>query len=283
MNPKEDHTMNPAMNETHGPAVTIEVKPHLSYTQLNMLLRCGEQYRRRYLEGEKVPPGSAGALGKSFHLAQEFNYRQKITTKQDLPVKEVKDTFSDSFDIESKNVLWTPEEAQAGIAKVKGELKDDGIRLVETYHQEVASSTQPESCEESVTVPLDNFPYDLKCVIDLVDDKRIIHDSKTRGKSPVADEADKSIQLTAYALAYRVSRQKPEKGLQLDVAVRTKTPKIVTLPTKRTNEQIGRLLETMTRAAMAIQHGIFLPAPEGAWYCSPKYCGYYGTCKVRPH
>ncbi len=271
--------MNPAMNgET-----AVEVKPHLSYTQLNMLLRCGEQYRRRYLEGEKAPPGSAGALGKSFHLAQEFNYRQKITTKQDLPVKEVQNTFSDSFDIESKNVLWTPEEAEAGIAKVKGELKDDGIRLVETYHKEVASATQPESCEESVTVPLENFPYDLKCVIDLVDDQRVIHDSKTRAKSPTADEAHKSIQLTAYALAYRVSRKKQEKGLQLDVAVRTKTPKIVPLKTTRSNEQIGRLLETMTRAATAIQLGVFLPAPEGAWYCSPKYCGYYGTCKVRPH
>ena len=271
--------MNPTMN---GQTV-VEAKPHLSYTQLNMLLRCGEQYRRRYIEGEKVPPGSAGALGKSFHLAQESNYRQKITTKQDLPAQAVKDTFSDAFDIESKNVLWTPEEAEAGISNVKGELKDEGVKLVGVYHQEVAPTIQPETCEEVVPVTLDGFPYDLKCIIDLVDDKRIIHDSKTRARSPVADEADKSMQLTAYALAYWVSRKEKETGLQLDVAVRTKTPKIVQLPTQRTNEQIERFLETMARAATAIQGGVFLPAPEGAWYCSPKFCGYYGTCKVRPH
>lgn len=283
MNSKEDHTMNPAMNETDGPAVTVEVKPHLSYTQLNMLLRCGEQYRRRYLEGERVPPGSAGALGKSFHLAQESNYRQKITSKRDLPVKAVTAAFSDAFDVESKDVLWTPEEAEAGIAKVKGELKDEGVKLVEVYHTEVAPAVQPESCEEIIPVALDGFPYDLKCVVDLVDDQQIVHDSKTRARSPTAEEADKSMQLTAYALAYRVSRKEQEKGLQLDVAVRNKTPKIVTLPTKRTNEQIGRFLETMARAATAIQGGVFLPAPEGAWYCSSKFCGYYGTCKVRPH
>lgn len=271
--------MNPMMN---GPTAA-EAKPHLSYTQLNMLLRCGEQYRRRYLEGERVPPGSAGALGKSFHLAQESNYRQKITSKRDLPVKAVTAAFSDAFDVESKDVLWTPEEAEAGIAKVKGELKDEGVKLVEVYHTEVAPAVQPESCEEIIPVALDGFPYDLKCVVDLVDDKQIVHDSKTRARSPTAEEADKSMQLTAYALAYRVSRKEQERGLQLDVAVRNKTPKIVTLPTKRTNEQIGRFLETMARAATAIQGGVFLPAPEGAWYCSPKFCGYYGTCKVRPH
>ena len=274
--------MNPTMHENGGQAAA-EVKPHLSYTQLNMLLRCGEQYRRRYLEGERIPPGSAGALGKSFHLAQESNYRQKINSKRDLPVEAVTTAFSDAFDVESKDVLWTPEEAEAGISNVKGDLKDEGVKLVEVYHTEVAPAIQPESCEEVIPVALDGFPYDLKCVVDLVDDKQIVHDSKTRGKSPTAEEANKSMQLTAYALAYRVSRKEQERGLQLDVVVRNKTPKIVTLPTQRTNEQIGRFLETMARAAEAIQGGVFLPAPEGAWYCSPKFCGYYGTCKVRPH
>lgn len=274
--------MNPTMHENGGQAA-VAVKPHLSYTQLNMLLRCGEQYRRRYIEGERVPPGSAGALGKSFHLAQESNYRQKITSKQDLPVEAVTAAFSDAFDVESNDVLWTPEEAEAGIAKVKGDLKDEGVKLVEVYHTEVAPAVQPESCEEVIPVALEGFPYDLKCVVDLVDDKQVVHDSKTRGKSPTAEEANKSMQLTAYALAYRVSRKEQERGLQLDVAVRNKNPKIVTLPTQRTNEQIGRFLETMARAAEAIQGGVFLPAPEGAWYCSPKFCGYYGTCKVRPH
>ncbi len=276
--------MNETMNGNSGQqAVAEEVKPHLSYTQLNMLLRCGEQYRKRYIEGQKVPPGSGGALGKSFHLGLESNYRQKITSKQDLPLEAVQDTFSSAFDVESKEVLWTPEEAEAGIAKVKGQLKDDGVRLVETYHGQVAPTIQPESCEEVIPVEFNGFPYDLKCVVDLVDDKQIVHDTKTRSKSPTAEEANRSIQLTAYSLAYRHSRKRKEEGLQLDVAVRNKTPKIVQLPTERTNEQIERLLETMARAAEAIQQGIFLPAPEGAWYCSPKFCGYYASCKVRPH
>jgi hypothetical protein len=274
--------MNPMTHENGG-QTAVAAKPHLSYTQLNMLLRCGEQYRRRYIEGERVPPGSAGALGKSFHLAQESNYRQKITSKQDLPMGAVTAAFSDAFDVESKDVLWTPEEAETGIAKVKGDLKDEGVKLVEVYHTEVAPAVQPESCEEVIPVALDGFPYDLKCVVDLVDDQQIVHDSKTRGKTPTAEEANKSMQLTAYALAYRVSRKEQERGLKLDRVVRNKTPKIVTLPTQRTNEQIGRFLETMARAAEAIQGGVFLPAPEGAWYCSPKFCGYYGTCKVRPH
>ena len=42
-------------------------KPYLSPSQMGMYCRCGEQYRRRYIEKEIIPPGFALIKGGSVH------------------------------------------------------------------------------------------------------------------------------------------------------------------------------------------------------------------------
>jgi len=256
-------------------------KKHLSFSQLNMYCRCGEQYRRRYMLKEIIPPGSAAILGSSFHISGKKNYTQKKDTKKDLPVEQVQDIFASDFDVRSKNVLWTPEESQEGVKKVRGVLKDEGIGLVGVYHKEVAPQVQPVMVEEKINVEFEGFDYDLLAILDLVGTDEIIRDSKTMGKSPNKNLADISFQLTTYSMAYRAKTGKLEKGLQLDCAVRNKVPKIVQLPTQRTQEDIDRLLERIGRMADGIGKGVFMPAEQGAWICSKKWCGYWDTCKVR--
>lgn len=55
-------------------------KKHLSISQINMLGRCGEQYRRRYIEGEKIPPGIAALVGRGVDDSVTINLQNKIDT-----------------------------------------------------------------------------------------------------------------------------------------------------------------------------------------------------------
>ena len=53
-------------------------KPHLSASQLNMIGRCGEQYRRRYVEGEKIP---AAKINKKIATLRKKGEGDKKLTK----------------------------------------------------------------------------------------------------------------------------------------------------------------------------------------------------------
>ncbi len=71
------------------PAKRCPEKRQLSYTQLNMFLRCPRQYEYRYVHGLKVPPSGAMVQSRVWHQTVEFNYRQKIHSDRDLALGEI--------------------------------------------------------------------------------------------------------------------------------------------------------------------------------------------------
>ena len=109
-------------------------KKHLSPTQLGMYLRCGEQYRRRYIEKEIVPPGIALIKGGSVHKAAETNFRQKIESREDLPIKDIREAAAANFDGQiASGYILDPDERAIGAKKVLGVAKDSTIKLVDIY------------------------------------------------------------------------------------------------------------------------------------------------------
>jgi hypothetical protein len=46
---------------------------------------------------------------------------------------------------------------------------DEGVALVETFHNSVAVNVQPVSVQEAITVELEGVDYDLMTVLDVVD------------------------------------------------------------------------------------------------------------------
>lgn len=114
-----------------------------------------------------------------------------------------------------------------------------------------------------------------KGYIDLIDDQHYIIDHKTSKRSFPKDAAEKDIQLTAYALAYRKLYGKDEKGVRLDAMVRTKQPKIQQLQATRTQADIERFLCLAERVEQGIKAGIFYPNED--YMCN--ICGYKGMCE----
>lgn len=112
-------------------------------------------------------------------------------------------------------------------------------------------------------------------------DTLVIRDTKTSKKSPSDDTAHNSHQLSAYALASQVLDGKLPDKMVLDYLVDLKREtKYVPLATTRDAEQASAYLSRVVNAIVSIRSGVFMPAPNTAWWCSEKYCGYHGIC---PH
>lgn len=252
----------------------MDRRPHLSATQISMFLRCPRQWAYRYVEHIKSPPSGAMKLGNVWHQALKRNYRQKVETKTDLPLDEMTDFFAETFDkeIESEEVIFDPGETA-------GKLKDQGVSVTTAHHTALAPTIQPVQVEQEDRFALakNGFPYDLVTIIDLVDDAGRIRDSKSWGKTPNQSDLDRDIQLSTYALAYRIKEGKAEAGLLIDAVIKTKEPKAKTFETARNREGLKLHLNTIGHIAKAIHAEAFPPNPTG-WWCSKKFCGYWDRC-----
>src|ERR1700747_456225 len=137
-------------------------KPYLSPTQLDMYARCPEAYRRRYIEGEIVPPGIAMIQGGTFHRAAARNFEQKIGTHTDLPVADMKELAASEFELGlAGGYSLTDEEVGEGAGIVIGEAKDQTIDMVEFHARRQAPEYQPILVEEKVRIELAGNTHDL--------------------------------------------------------------------------------------------------------------------------
>jgi RecB family exonuclease len=248
-------------------------KKHLSFTQLNMFLRCPRQYEYRYVLGQKIPPSGAMVQSRAWHRALEYNYRQKIESDQDLPLSDMQDYFVSEFDsnLSSEEIAFQPDERP-------GALKDQGTVIVATHHTEIAPSVHPAIVEEQFTVDLgDDFPFSLTGIWDLIERDGTIVDNKAYGKTPRQEDLDKDLQFSTYSLAYRALYHRTEPRLRMDAVVKNVKPKAVQLYTQRSNSSCQWLLRLIEQVGMAITAGTYYPNPNG-WHCSPTYCGFWNQC-----
>jgi len=255
-------------------------KPHVSPSALDMYLRCGEQYRRAYIEKEKIPPGVALVKGGSVHKAAEVNFAQKIESHVDLPVGDLLEAAASHVDqtLEREGMMLTPDEEGRGLAKVKGELVDRATALTKTFHKHIAPTVQPVLVERFVRIDLPRHSHDLLGRLDCVDDGDRVRDLKTSSRRKSEDEVQRSDQLTFYHAAMKKETGREPKEVVLDVLVDTKTPAVQTLRSNRTQNDKQVFLNRLNSMIQGVNAGVFPPAPLGHWCCSPKFCGYWFTC-----
>lgn len=263
---------------------------HLSPTQILMYLTCSLRYFFRYHEGIKNPPKGIITQSKCIHSAIETNFKQKITSFLDLPTSDVLDDFSTEFDERKHSTAWMPDEKPAAF-------KDQGINLLGGYQNKISPTIQPSHVEYEFSIQFDNFDIPFIGRMDLIHDQ-IIDDNKCTGKAPsvIATEAESSLQLTAYALAYRAQFQKPEKAVAITALFRPKTAKkqlshpfvkksskqktahVETFLAIRDDAAITRYLKLMAHVKHAIENDIYLPTDPNNWWCSPAWCGFHTIC-----
>jgi hypothetical protein len=258
---------------------------------ISMLYRCGEQFRRRYGfrfgyndKEEIIPPGVALIIGIATHKSVEKNMKSRIETEEYLPLEQVKDVARDeAAGLWSKEVRLVDADEVTNPKKVKAESIDTSVALAALHALQLAPGLSPKSVERKWVVNLEGFPFDLAGQWDIEEAAEgallpSIRDTKTAAKSPNANAADLSEQLTMYSLAKKVCDNEDNIALFLDTLVKTKTPKIVTQVTTRTDHDRQILLRRIERAAEIIDMGAFAPANPIDWWCGDKWCGYWRTC-----
>lgn len=256
-------------------------KPHLSPSQLSLLARCGEAYRRRYEEGEILPPGVAILRGKGVHSAAEFNFRQKIETHEDRPPAEIVEAAVASVEsaIAREGLLLSEEESGKSLRAIIGSTKDVAAKLALFHAIEQAPEYQPAKVEAPVRILLPDLPRDLFGYLDVLTVDGVVSDFKTANRSKRQNDADVDLALTFYAAAVQITTGKPAKEVRLDVIVDGSSgPRRQVLASDRSRSDFAVLAARTTNALRVIESGSYTPALPGSWYCSPKFCGYWSSC-----
>jgi CRISPR/Cas system-associated exonuclease Cas4 (RecB family) len=269
----------------HEPAWPDALPRHLSASSFKTFSRCPEVWRRYYLKGEKERPGAALVWGSADHYAHEVNFRQKIETREDLPVNDVIDAFVEGIEnsIESNGGEF---EVEWGDLRLE-DMRDKGMAMVAAYHEKVSPLVFPVGVEEKFSYQMEHVPVPIIGFVDVETEKTVL-DAKTAKQRENEPKPEWRMQ----ALLYQIAREKP---VEFHIKTKTKVPAIYTardLPYLRlpfnqsyVDQQVPRIQHLVRR--IAAMYAEFGPdeawpstAPDVGWrdrFCN--YCGYRPNCK----
>jgi hypothetical protein len=158
---------------------------HLSATSLGMFRRCPEQFRHRYILGEKERPGEALIVGSIFHDALEWNYQAKIESHEDQPLADLVQYLGDVSvpKVIDENggpdeIAWDHPDPVVGVEAAH----QDSERILSAYRRRITERIQPVAVEQKFEIPGEPVPI-IGYLDTCTDDQRVI-DTKT-GKQAV--------------------------------------------------------------------------------------------------
>lgn len=247
--------------------------PLITQSFLTMFEACGYAAFRRYVQGEKVPPGIAAVQGRATDAAVTHGANQVILTGEDAKLADKLDIAVSVFDEESDNAI-----IQEG--DDKGELKDETIKLVTLHHKEIAPLLRPVRTQEAIRVDMDNFS--LAGTIDMVESGDRLADTKTSKKRYAEDAVKGSAQPALYDFLYESKYKVKPTSFRYDVLVKNKTPvaqRIEGTVTESDRDLLFyRIQSALSEFHNSVKTGFWRLAEQGHWRCSEKWCGYYHSC-----
>ena len=175
---------------------------HLSASSIGMFRRCPEQFRHRYLLGEKERPGESLLVGSAFHEGLEFNYKQKIESHEDRPLAELVEYLQDAGVQKvldeaggADEVAWDAATPEEGVEV----LRKDSERILSAYRKNVTERIQPIGVEQKFSIPVEPVPI-IGYLDTVTDDQRVI-DTKTGKQVSTKLKPSWMLQAVLYATA----------------------------------------------------------------------------------
>jgi hypothetical protein len=252
---------------------------YISQSSFGMFLRCPQQFERRYVRGEIIPPGIAARRGSATHKAAQFNHEQKLTSHEDLPTDALQDAARDHYvKLVKEEGVFIPKDRVSEKGALLAEGLDAATRLTTLYREVLAPQIMPALVEQKLSLDA-GLPLPITGIIDVLTDENWLPDMKTADKSKGAGEAENSLQLTFYAGLVANHTGKWPKKVSLEILVNNKNPKLQSLPTTRGPADWANLMLRLQLFCAQLETGLFPPCDPGSWICSPQWCGYFWTCK----
>jgi len=251
---------------------------HISVSQISMHSKCGEQFRRRYEEGEICPPGFAALTGSGVHAGAAHAMEWKREHGGNVSPDDVRDVAVAGLDerFGADGAMLTSEETDQGVAASLGAARDRTAALAHFWGCVVQPEyNAPQWVEERWEFGLPNGQT-LLGITDLAT-PGLVTDWKTGRRKLSQREADTSLQLTAYAIAYR-RRYGVMPNVRLDCLTSRKQTTRTVLNASRGMTHVEQFAARLRAFTKSVASGSFVPCLPTEWFCSEKWCGYAKTC-----
>jgi CRISPR/Cas system-associated exonuclease Cas4 (RecB family) len=246
-------------------APKAELGKLLSPTQVRAFLNCSARWWFKYGLSEPEPKNSALALGSAVHRALEANFREKVTTKEDLDTLGVVALFRSEWHDQTDQTEFRDDEDPATLGKV-------GEQLVAKYMDEAAPWIQPAAVELDVAGEIGGVRVRGK--VDLLDEEGRVVDVKTAARKPSGIAPDYAFQLATY----RQITPGASGEARLDTLVKTKTVQLIQQG-YTVGEQDLRATEVLYPLVQeGIANGLYFPNRQSLT-CSRRNCAFWRQCE----
>lgn len=254
---------------------------YLSYSSISLYLSCSEAWKRKYVEGVKSPPTPTLLLGSAIHDTIEESVRWRVEGGGERALTEV---FTEQWQARVErepDCEWaadTPESVQ-----------DDGLRIVQSkdFAAMVRRLTPRRDddglwIERKVELRVPGVPVPIVGYIDMVTADGVPNDFKTAARAWDAERAKGEMQSLFYLAALnQMGMDSPRNTFRYWVLTKGKTPKVTEFEITHTWDSIMWMFEMVRQVWRGIEREVYIPNPNTAWMCSPKYCHHWSTCRGR--
>jgi hypothetical protein len=262
-----------------------------SNSGLQTLRKCAYKWKLRYVERLYEARSPAMLLGSVVGAAECQSDHTWIESGEPLGTAQVLDCYSDEFELAANGEAEPrgEDDVQTDIDwgdDKPGDVKDVGYKALKAYHEVIVPSmARPVDAEREARIQVEHEDGDLVefvAYLDVETEDGIVIDRKVKKAKLSQADADADKQPTAY-LAVRRAEGNPAPKFVYHPMVKTKTPYAQEpLPTERTDAQLDHFLVEILRAAdevaWRLENDNWSYAPDGAWWCGEKYCGYWSQC-----
>lgn len=249
-----------------------------SYSQYSTYKKCGEAYRRQYIEGHRTPPTPGMLQGTLVHVGAEEAHLAMIETGKVPELEAVQAIIKAKFKTESKEVVdWGEDKPEDILAKA--------LKVYEAYHTLGLPKLRPIAAEKPFAMKIGTVP--MQGYIDLIDtvsvvleegkdpvDTPIVTDMKTSAATWSQNDADLDPQFTLYSIVENVDTVRVDNLVSLKAG-----PKLVQITSKRDAHAKRVFIEDLEETVDLVKRGIFPKTSIDNWACSKKWCGYYTLCR----
>ena len=253
---------------------------HLSPSQVDRIEKCGLQWDFRYNRKIIMPPNVAMVKGSSCHYGAKENFTQKIESHIDLKPSDVGEMAVTYYEANTDDMELNFEDKGRNRDDVIGENKDLTYDLMVAFMETFAPTVQPKWVETKQEIVIPQIKKSFLGIIDLIDIQDWVRDTKVSAKKKSQADADNSFQLSSYALIFKARFGYLPPRVVLDCLVNyVKGARVVTVESQRTDKDLQRCVSRILNAPAVIESGNFTAAPADAWWCTPKFCGYWPICE----
>jgi hypothetical protein len=270
---------------------------HLSHSSYSRFVLCPEDWRRRYVLGEKTAPSGAMFLGRQVDDAITLYYRHILDHGERLSVDQLKDAFWDGW-----KAAAAAEREQLGIAWETDRREDRAFKLgldaVElTFSELIPHLGEPVAVQRKVEYTLARrLEWSVVCYLDLETLRPdadgllpAVVDYKVKTTPLSQYKADRDFQPAVYLAGRWLEGDPAAQFCFAQIAKPGPRRKEIGASLVTTSRSTGQLRGALARIAQVASQIVanyerFGPdepwgfADPGGWKCSARYCEAWATC-----